>query len=404
MKIVRYIGTLKNHLRVTALMMPTNSFCLIARNFAFFWLNFIFVGVVYATEDKSLEGVWRGTIGHDDVRVCFSRSGATYYRLKQGNALTLSLLKSSADSNNWHAWEANHQAEKGEQIPTWELRQLDRNTIVGKREEISKIAKQEIRLKRNSVTEISGGLRLCELSFYEPLFQAVGVTSKEARFEGKPYFVISSKYGRSFQLPDALVNAPIINSFTRKLLDSEVVSAYDCDFMLNDWNGSRDSAWFNRHTPLVWTDDWLVIRSEQDYVYCGGAHGDANREELVIEMSSGKVVNPWRWIKGGEKMANPDIHDETSFRSLLLKYGRKVAMGKEKQFNSNFDEESYELNFYVGRPYPVSKGLVFTSRLGACRDLACDMFILVPYKALAPYLTNAGKAVAESFTSAASKH
>jgi hypothetical protein len=343
---------------------------------------------VSATSDEPPQRVWSGTIGTDAVRVCFKEIESSFYRLKDRRGIGLESKQKPGDSKAWQVREGySHFGDPNDPTPMWQLDLADNNTLTGLRTDANrKKPAERIRLKRVLDNNKMFQNYQCGSAFYAPLVQATAIKTKEATFLGKPYLLISSQYGRSFQLPDSYPNAPIINAVNRMSLDAQVAASYECDLGVHGKSG-----WFTSEAPFVWTDEWLVARSQQDNIYCGGAHGDAYSSESVFDLRSGKQIDTWHWIKGGERAANP-LQNSTALRKLLHKYGTKVRVNKA------FGGGALDLDTYVGKPFPTYKGLVFPTRLGACRGLECDVYITVPYGVIATHLTPDGTLVAADFT------
>lgn len=384
-------------------------------SFSFFsnciWQISIFTTLLIFTENAfgkagshQLQGSWRGTIGKKDVRVCFKNDYPSFYYLEKKQAIILELMPEQKTNKKLLVREGHFSGDPSQISPMWEISFSEKNTITGRRTNAQdKKRSQLIRLEKTAkiikgVEEFGAHSRdECSTVFYEPLIQASTITSKEKNFSNKAYTEISSKYGTSFLIPNMYPYAEMVNSTNKQFLDAEVVSSYDCDVGLNEWNGSKNSAWFRRHFPIVWTEHWLVTRSAVDNYYCGGAHGDSEQSETIIDLQSQKKVNSWSWIKGGERNANPDQYSPTALQKLLRKYAKRAAT---KQFGNGAGNgaDDFETFFYVTKPYPMSSGMVFTTRLGACRSLDCDVFINIPYKIIAAYLTQEGARVASSLT------
>ncbi|MBC3875344.1 hypothetical protein [Undibacterium flavidum] len=354
-------------------------------------LFFVSISAFSSTNDKLILGAWSGTVGNDDVRVCFAGYNSNFYRVRYGKGIGLE-SEQKTGRNKWHILEGPYGQPDDAPRATWQVKLLDHNTLTGFRTDVKRSkSKLPIQLKRILDDEKISMHDECGIAFYTPMVQATAIKTKDASFSGKPYIVISSKYGKSFQLPDTDPNALTINAIYKKLLDEEVAASYACDI---DINGARKEGWFTNTSPLVWTEEWLVVRYQFEYT-CGGAHGDAPRSERIFDLKNGKQVDSWSWIKGGERAANPDREHSTALRKLLHKYGKMARVNPNVQHQGVFDLNAVGTS--IENPYPTTNGLVFTTRFDVCRALACDVFITVPYAAIATHLTDEGKIMAASF-------
>lgn len=320
-----------------------------------------------------LFGTWRGHIGNKEVMVCLSDFNGSYYDLRHLRGIPLSPDDNHEGKTSWIETEAK--AWEPKTTGRWSLQPRDHTRLIGQWTSPDGLRKLSIALTRLAPADASGAG--CGSEFLAPLLRAIQLTPHAAQFQGRPYQALSSATGTSLVLPGTSAAIRRVNNFARAWLDEQAAAAYDCAL-----HGGE--AWEPTLRPKLWSRHWLVLDDSLPDTYCGGPHGNWSMATHSFNLATGEHTDTWAWLKQGEKSVAQAEGDQQP-------YGLRALL---EQLNPRDDCDAY---FWVRPPYATTKGLVFgTSYPHAAR--ACDDDIAVSYKALAPYLSLAGKAVASQMS------
>lgn len=341
-----------------------------------FALLLTFLACAHASaEPSSIDGTWHGHIGKSEVMVCLGEFGGSYYYLKHLRGIPLRPEEDDKTRTHWRETEAKTHAFDPKVTGHWTLQLASPDTLEGKWASPDGAKQVTIEMTRlGPVDPVSGN---CGSEFNAPLIRALKIGRTAADFEGHRYQVLASSTGTSVALPATSAGLRKINGFALAWLKEQVVNAYGCAV-----TGGED--WSPTLQPKVWSRRWLVLIDTLPDTYCDGPHSDWSITSHNFDLTTGAEVDAWTWLKQGEESVAQAQGDQPPqrLRALLEK------------LNPRDDCDNY---FWARPPYPTPEGLIFgTSYPHAAR--ACEDDILVTYKALMPYLSAAGKAVARQMS------
>ncbi len=289
-------------------------------------------------------GVWHGVIGNSKVQVCFNGSYSQYYYLKHLRGIGLVADDDVADFSAWNekifdgfGWDA-----VAKTSGKWKIAETEKGVLQGTWTSPGGDKSLEIKLSKAAELNEQGTLP-CGPAFYRPIESAMRYTRKPARFQGIAYEEIKTETGDAFELPATLAGAPEFNAFVHSWLREQAANAFDCRV-----NGGRD--WGRALAPLIWTGRFLVVADNLPATFCGGTQGDWSHESLVFDLQTGKRINTWNWIKGGEgSVADLDKSEKKPrLRALIEK------LNPSPQKTPGCEEEKDR--FSVSQPYPTERG------------------------------------------------
>jgi len=308
-------------------------------------------------ENVPYAGTWAGSIGAQQVRVCFAGpEDSQYYYLKQVRGIRLLAEGVAGSEDATSAWK-ELDASLGEKVTgIWEVVMNSADgSMAGTWHEPQSDKKLQVKLDK--IGELEN--QICGPEFYQPI-----KASTSERTKSWPVFF----------LPNSYKGADRINALVRSWLEESALEDYKCQLRYGN----------NKEQELnieVLTERILVIRKTVFDVYCGGAHNDGGTFYEFFDPRNGKEIDPWKWIRGGRKATEAD----SRLRAMIEKLNPATTEGNSDCANG----------FEVLPPIPTQHGFEFPTRyIWALRT--CDSSVAIPYGALRAYLTVRGRAVAAS--------
>lgn len=341
--------------------------------------------------------MWKGTVGAAPVMVCFTAYGeAQTYYLRHRRGIRLAPPGGSGPTpEGWAESWGRGPVELEELLlddnrerritGLWRLSQKSPAEISGQWTGPSGGSPTPIKLTRVPTGESN---EVCAAPFYEPIRAAVKPQTAPARFGNRAYDELSSDQGTSFKVPPDTPHAERLNRHALDWLRDQSVVAFECD--LN--RGGGPAALGSSLKPEVWTDRHLVMQDLLPETYCGGAHGNWSISYSTWSFQQGKLIDTWRWLRGGDKA----LVAHTSRGGKTIASGLFRLIRNAHPRNTPGDDCSQNLDWMsVNPPYPKADGLVFPTGFSHAMR-ACGDEVVLSWKQLAPYLSVEGMALMES--------
>ncbi len=329
-------------------------------------------------------GTWKGTVGKNHVMVCFNDLDGQYYYLRHKQGI---FLQREEQGEEWR--EVTRSAGESKETGIWKLRQTGKSELRGVW--VNPATKEELPLALRLVETLDRNYG-CSPAFYQPIVEAVQF--KYSAGSGGMR-AIKTDTAEAFELPESVRNAKKINAFIVGWMKGVAIESYECEM----GGGER----MEKTLELVFqSGDWLVLRDAMPDTYCGGAHPDWSITYLTFDLSTGKTINPWSWLKDGEQSYVENAGDEDEDGKGNGNESGKTRARKPPSFTQLINKlnpraEDCGAPMYLSPPYPTANGLVFrTGYSHAAR--ACEDEVQVSYKDLQPFLSPAGKRALKSIT------
>lgn len=359
-----------------------------------------------AAQEPPKQGrVWHGTLGEQPITACFDEESpdGTYYvdaalvpiRLREIEGADPAALAEVADL--------------GESTDaSWTLRRTD-DRIEGERTQGETTL--PIRLTASLVALPDYG-SACEIAaFLDPVLGGGSVTSTRESFEGTGYTVLTYKGPERAGLDDYNVvslaldpvrpgDAAINRALADALPDGTAGSASEMGACVgmslsSSMNGYQDEGL----APMVITPRWLGVRRGGSS-FCGGAHPDNYLISMVFDRDSGAEVDPATWFKPGAlqfyEFVDPDPSEAkrpiAGISAALAKALRARWPVREDADECGLPDELEGFGWDIGL---TRQGPVFVPQLPHVM-FACTEDVVIPWKAVRPFLSAEGRAVMAS--------
>jgi len=313
--------------------------------------------------DAPWHGVWKGSIGGQQVMVCLDdpESSSYYYRRHSDD---ISLSAKDKTGTRWA------ETSKGKKTGEWKLDLIGRNRLAGNW--FAPKGKRSAPIALERVNTPSGN-ELCDSDAYNSprIETAKIVTGKLEHFEGKRFHTISALEVSTIEIVEVGPQTTAVNQALRAKLRKEIANYFRCFESLN----TREEGFGDysvSETPVFWTSRWLTL-AESAETDCGGAHPNHGYFYTTWDLKLGKVADLWTWFDGGEKEASAPLN--------------KVIIA-HSQRNDECAETIVENRYYS--LHPAKDGMVFYPQLSHA-DIGCQDDIVVPYSKLLPFLTATGR-------------
>lgn len=347
-------------------------------------LTGLWAGVVGAQSRPAVYGVWRGTLGTQEVMVNLKPEGcdSSYYYLRHRWGIWLEVQGASTD--RWR------EGVDGAEQPTWDITTVTDASLVGSWTDAKGQHKLPLRLKRVAPAPKPGGCdtpagQHADGVFNAPRLAAKVPESKAATFKGRPFQRLSLPGTGilTVQIPDAPHPVPRLNQRLRSWLRSELAAYYDCQLSSTRPDNAANPApdYETQHEPVFWNAHLVVLRETYSY-YCGGAYPNAGVSNyLVWDLDADQPLATERWFrnaKGPVERWTPS----PQLRRLLARHMAKPGADE----NDCRDVIAQAYSYMI---YPKPAGMVFTPVLPHAAQ-ACADDLLVPWRDLRALLTPAG--------------
>lgn len=347
-------------------------------------LTGLWSGVAGAQPRPVVYGVWRGTLGTQEVMVNLKPEGcdSSYYYLRHLWGIPLAVQGTTAD--RWR------EGVDGAEQPTWNITAVTDASLEGSWADAKGQHRLPVRLKRVAPAGQSGacdtpaGQRADEV-FNAPRLAAKAPESKAAKFKDQPYLRLSLPGTgiRTVQIPDVPQAVPRLNQRLRGWLRSELAAYYDCQLSSTrpDNAANPTADYETRHEPVFWNAHLLVLRETYSY-YCGGAYPDAGVANfLAWDLEADQPLEPERWFRNAKGKADRWT-PSPQLKKLLARRIAKSGADENDCGDAVAQADSYMI-------YPKAAGMVFTPVLPHVAR-ACADDVLVPWRDLQSLLTPAG--------------
>jgi len=358
--------------------------------------NFLFAET---TIDLQLKGVWRGTIGKQEVMVCFDDFDSNYYYLRYFKGI---LLRQS-DDGEWKEFALAKRQHLDFDHPTgyWKLDKITdrRLTVTGEWTDPETKRTESIELNRVNPAPskwpgCSGNNDLSRL-FNHPRVQAQKITKGEIQvFEGKYYRELSTLKGqssdiRTVELLEGEKGIHNINEFLHKKLLTDIERYFDCGlavtiFSYSPFGGAPFEVDYRIYTKPFFWDTRRVSLMQESFITCNERR-NAFVEFLTFDSHTGEQINLWNWIKDSNGNRPPE-------KLSRLIVSKKQGADDESCFH---DEDEYGL--------ALEKEGMFFAHISLRGDACEGVGPTIPYPDLLPFLTNEGKAAVKSIMAESEK-
>lgn len=349
-----------------------------------------------------LIGVWRGTIGKQQIMACWDSRGGNYYPLRKPLRIGLSPL----DPESAH-WIENSGIETSS---AWQLDKPAGNRLTGTWRQNESSPPLPIQLTRVKLAKVKEG-QGTDCLFDGPLYKAFNAPRIAAQkieagepktFMGKTYRVIHAIGGNVASLELAGEGAPIerANKRLRQYLLDDIAGYLACD----TFNPPRQGEWWTSRADLrFWNEDWLSWSGHGEG-YCGGAHPFFNISTTTLDLHTGKETNLWSWFKLVKKREDdPNQICESLWKGSCLpkKLARRIAkMKTEVDRIDACKPEDFDGVMVDGSSYSVGlnpKGIAFIPAIPEPGRgfRICYARYTLPFADLLPYLAPTGKEAVE---------
>ena len=316
--------------------------------------------------DPAWRGLWRGTVGKQQVMVCLDQDDARYYYLRNPGYLALKLETPSG--TRWT------ESSKGKLTGNWQLDGPAGGQLSGTWTAPKGGHALPIQLQRIAATDDT---LLCSSPvFYAPRVEAQPVNpGKPRKFEGKQYRELSALKGDIVGL-ELLETAPTYAALNRTLKAQflqEISNHFDCEASAEE--SEAPGADYSSHLqPVFWTNRWLAVAEQSEY-FCGGAHPDGGYMVTTYDLAKGTEAKLENWLK-----LSKDEFPQ-GLRQLILRQAGNIDKDCADVLADN---ASYSI-------WPSRGGLAFYPHLPHVVAACADTFV-VPYQALRPWLSPVGQA------------
>lgn len=336
-------------------------------------------------------GVWRGTLGTQEVSLCLGRpkqDEARYYYVRHGRTLLL-----GAKDTEGTVWsEGDGDASTG----SWKL-----GTPQGDRLEgcwTSPDGAKTVPIKLDRVRGVDGAVLEC--SRYDngsgvAAWNAprIGAVMRETSAPADGMRTVSV-FGGQISIVEFTADTPQVHAFNaamRHWFDDEIADYFECGEQAPTEPVDLHAV---RQIELR-AGAWVVVRESYDVSCYGAAHPSAGSSHETWNLESGKRVEPWTWIRGSTSRCK-DVDCGYSAPPEL----NTLILAKTSR-SGDVDEcaDAVENNSSYGLR-PSATGLIFDTAFAHVIQ-ACDEDIEVSYDELQPFLTDEGKTALKELIKAA---
>lgn len=375
--------------------------------------------LAHADTPPAWAGVWQGTVGKAEVRVCLQSSyasqGAYYYtRYLKLIPLAEPEKKPKADAasvvlnETMLKGKAKPGAAPAQETVVWALRaSADGRSLEGHWRSSTK--ELPVRLSRmaepapDKKAAAQDAPNPCESdAFNTPREQPARVVSSQAKTENgaTAYRALSLDFGDryaaevgSFELLRDDEGARRFNAAMRKALAGEQDSVFGCTRSALGQFGSEGD-YTVRVEPALIGRHWVVVRNGGSDS-CGGAHPNAYTGYQTWNLDEGRTLDPWTWF--GPKGAKVSMQGEgdSRYASVEISDALKALLAKAWPRDDEGCKEVPEESGTHWTVYPSPKGMVFMPELPHV-IFACTEEVTLPWAKVLPMLTPQGRKTAEA--------
>lgn len=368
-------------------------------------------GCAVADESKPLiSGVWQGTLGAAQIRVCFETNNRGYYYREHAPVLRPLIPNEAADLKEAAVevvalqWRVAH-GEPSE--PLWVVEQVEQARIKGQVIEVARAHTAPLRLTRLPFT--SEGSYCSSNAYLSPLEKYdLVVTKGEWQGFGPQQNYRKIEFGdwQSIELAGKGTAITHINAAYALAADEQAHQAYyeQRREMLEQYGIGEQVFGEQTTEPVLWLPDFISIQTYH-WPIGQGARG-INIEQRTWDLHSGEEVWLWHWLTGAKAYQSAE-YASLPYNEALLPQALSDYMvehhGLTRTADTTVDEDDEETDrcephdrLYFTLALSAT-GLEFTphSEEPACRDAYELTFI-----ELEPYLSPEGIAAVASIQGA----
>jgi hypothetical protein len=199
---------------------------------------------------------------------------------------------------------------------------------------------------------------------------------------------------RSFELLRDDAGARRFNQAQRKQLDADQHEVFGCTravighyFQQGDYNTAAE--------PVSIGQRWLVLRRNASN-YCGGAHPNAYSSYETWRLDDGREVNPWTWFGPKGAVVRTEGEGESRYTTTEIKPAMLAMLAKawprDDEGCNDVVTGAFSSSWSI---YPSQQGMVFMPQLPHV-IYACTEEITLPWAKVLPLLSAAGRKAAEA--------
>jgi len=357
-------------------------------------------------------GVWQGTVGKAEVRVCLQSSyevqGAYYYTRYLGLIpLSVDGKTPKADAATVVLNETAAGRGKGDDGIVWSLHAAaDGRSLEGTwRGRAKELPVRLVRMPEPAPPKAGAEepTPACESdAFNEPRERPGRLRTADAKVPGgaTAYRALSLDFGdrhgaevTSFELLRDDAGARRLNAAMRKALMNEQESVFGCTRSALGQFGS-EGEYSARVEPVLVGRHWLVSRSSGSNS-CGGAHPNAYTGYQTWNLDEGRPVDPWTWF--GPKGAAVKVQGEgdSRYTTVEMSDALKALLAKAWPRDDEGCKEVPEEGGSSWQAYPSPQGMVFMPELPHV-IYACTEEVTLPWPQVLPLLSPQGRKAAEA--------
>lgn len=331
--------------------------------------------------ESSMHGVWQGTLGDQQIRVCLDSFEPSYYYLR--HSWGIPLYEVDADRKSL--------VETSKENPTgvWTLNLPIGNRLEGQWSDAQGKRAKPIRLTRVTVISKNTGSCSGEANGYVDAYNVPRVSSQRItvgaikEFEGKRYREVSAakQHVTTIELLEDGESLARINSSLHDKLTRGIAGYFECQTSLERDGGGKDrDPNFGVEVQLkFWNSRWMSVVETNSWEAAGrGPIG--NRFPTTWDIATGKEVMLWGWVKHPKVENDQDPSVGSPSQELV----REI----ESQMHDKCSVHDGKYKLGLGK-----KGIVFFT-LESGRGLCTDE-IEIPYQRLQRFLTKEGKAAVQ---------
>lgn len=342
-----------------------------------------------ADKPASLDGIWSGTIGKQEVLVNFSGSSSTYFYMRY--LKNISLYSIASDGEAWV------EGSKAHPSATWQLNPVINDEVVGKW--LDADAKRTLPIHLARYQTLDGFVTYEEDLGNPSVFSEKITIGKDLVKSGKRYRTISAKGSvSSIELLEDGAQIQLLNTILKNTLRYEIGAYMSCSSPKGMGRDADVNVDYQSGVVIdFWSQSWIVF-SYYSSGDCGGAYPFSNHGHSTFNTLSGKSVNLWAWIdeshKEGRSKESDSYYSDYVAPEKLNKIIIAKAIKRRAAWNKNeADKGDCDDVFKENSTYQLSlakKGLVFSHAFPHVEQ-ACDDDIEIPYETLLPFLTKEGR-------------
>jgi hypothetical protein len=352
--------------------------------------------------------IWRGTLGEAAITACFFERDAregVYYADAALEPIRLQPMDSTAEEVSREI--RSFDEEDG---PIWTFAPAADDRLAGEWQQGGQTL--PVRLTAVPATAPEYGTPCESEAFLAPLLVGGAITAKPARFGSTAYTELEYTGPKRSGLDDYNVatfaldpirpgDAAINRALTAAMPDGTAAHVMGECAGWSLGNGGGGLGYLDKFlAPILITPRWLGIR-DSGSSYCGGAHPNHFSGLAVYDRDSGAEVDPATWFKPGALEFydfEGEIEPKPAKRPIA---GLLEALAKAVQAHwpaRDGNDECGVPEVISGTSWQIGltrKGPVFVPQFPHV-IFACTEEVVVPWKAVRPFLSDEGRAVAKS--------